>query len=287
MAIDAVGLIELLVSGVARGMILALLGAGITLVFGLGGVLNLAIGVFAVVAVIAGMELLTIVSNPLVVASGSVLFIGAVSLGIDRTLLSFIYRSEGEERTLLGIFVTLGLAIFIEGLLFIYYPSRYSFGVDLPSLEVGSIFIRGSTLAIIAISIILFVGLYLFLNRTYLGNATRTVLQDERGAVLCGIKPRRTYTLVFVLSAMIAAIAGLLFSISASVMAADALHFTIEAVIVSIVGGVTSITGTIQAGLLLGIVITLANAFIGAYIAQLTLLGIAVAALLIKPEQIA
>lgn len=286
MAIDTVGLGELLVNGVARGMVLALLGAGITLVFGLGGVLNLAIGVFAVVAVIAATELVVTVANPLVAAVGAVLLVGGVGLLVDRTLLTFVYRSEGEERTLLGIFVTLGLAIFLDGLLFIYYPSRFRFPLDLPAFEMGSAFVRGSTIAIIVVAVALFAALYAFLNRTYLGNAMRTVLQDEMGAVLVGISPRRIYTLVFVLSAMIAAVAGLLFSLSASVTAADSLQFTIEAVIVSIVGGVTSIQGTVAAGVMLGVIITFANAFVGAYVAQLILLSIAIAALLVKPEQI-
>jgi len=286
MAVDVVGLFEILVSGIARGLILALLGAGITMVFGLGGVLNLAIGVFTVVAVIVGGEFLAIVPNPWIAATGTLLFMSVMSLGIDRSLLSLIYRSDGEERTLLGIFATLGLALFIEGFLFIYYPSGYSFGVSFDTVELGPAILRGSTLAIILLSAVVVVALYGFLNRTYVGNATQTVLQDEKGAVLCGIEPRRIYTLVFVLSAVIASIAGLMFSLNASVAAADALGFTIEAVIVSIVGGVTSIRGTIAAGLLLGIVITFANFLIGAYIAQLILFTIAIAALLLEPDQI-
>lgn len=286
MEVNTVGFAELLVNGIARGMVLALLGAGITLVFGLGGVLNLAIGVFTIIAVIVGVELFGIVANPLVAAVGAVLVIGGVGLLVDRTLLSFVYRSEGEERTLLGIFVTLGLAIFLDGLLFIYYPSRFSFPLDLPALTIGPVFIQGSTVGVILVAVLVFAVLYAFLNRTYLGNAMRTVLQDEMGAILVGISPRRTYTLVFVLSMMIAAIAGLLFSLAASVQAADSLQFTIEAVIVSIVGGVTSIQGTIAAGVMLGVIITFANAFIGAYVAQLILLTIAIAALLIRPEQI-
>lgn len=61
----------------------------------------------------------------------------------------------------------------------------------------------------------------------------------------------------------------------------------VPVLIISIVGGITSISGTVAAGLLLGLIITLANAFIGAYIAQLVLHSFAVGALPIKPEQIA
>lgn len=286
MVANLVSLTELLIDGIARGLVFALLGVGITLVFGLGGILNLAIGVFSVVAVIVAVKALGLVSNLAVAVLVAVVFVGALGLAVDRTILTFVYRADGEERTLLGIFVTLGLAIFLDGLLFIYYPSGYSLPLGVESVVVGGVHVRGSVLAVIATAVVLFAGLFAFFDRTYLGSATRTVMQDETGAILCGIPPRRIYTLVFVLSAMIVGFAGVLFSFTSEVQAAHSFAFTIDAIIVSIVGGVSSLTGTVAAGLLLGTIITFANAFIGAYVAQIVLLGIAVVALLLEPEQI-
>ncbi|ELY96842.1 branched-chain amino acid ABC transporter permease [Natrialba taiwanensis] len=278
---------EFAIDGITQGLVLALLGLGITIVFGLGGVLNLSIGVFSAIAVVIAIELLGITSSlPLSVVLAVVAVTG-LGLVVDKSLLSFVYRSEGEERVLLGIFVTLGLATLLDGLLVIARPSSYSLSVGVPSTTVLGAQIRGSSIAIIAISLAVFAGLYYFFRRTYLGRAMRTVLQDETGAVLCGISPRKMRTLVFVLSASIAAVAGILYSFTQQVGAAEGFELTILALIVSIVGGVTSIVGAVAAGLVLGLIATFTSAYVGAYVAEIALFAAAIVALLLQPEQVA
>lgn len=280
-------LVEFAIDGITQGLVLALLGLGITIVFGLGGVLNLSIGVFSAIAVVIAIELLGITSSLPLSIVFAVVAVTGLGLVVDKSLLSFVYRSEGEERVLLGIFVTLGLATLLDGLLVIARPSSYSLSVGVPSTTVFGAQIRGSSIAIIVISLALFAGLYYFFRRTYLGRATRTVLQDETGAVLCGISPRKMRTLVFVLSASIAAVAGILYSFTQQVGAAEGFELTILALIVSIVGGVTSIVGAVAAGLVLGLIATFTSAYVGAYVAEIALFAAAIIALLLQPEQVA
>lgn len=277
---------ELLVDGLSSGLILAMLGMGITIVFGLGGVLNLAIGFFAVIAVLLTLELLSVTGSLSVSILLAVGGVGIIGLAIDRSLLSLVYRSEGEERIVLGIFTTLGLAILLEGLLLSEYKSGYSIDQPIESVSVGGATITGSSIAVGLVSVVVLVLLYLLLARTYLGRGTRTVLQDETGAMLCGISPRRMRTVVFVLSATIAAVAGILYSLGGNVSVSDGFQLTINALIVSVVGGVRSLAGAVAAGLLLGVVSTFANAYIGAYVAELILFAAAIAVLIARPEQI-
>lgn len=277
---------ELLIDGISRGLVFALLGVGITIVFGLGGVLNLALGVFSVIAIILGMELLGLTGSLFVAIPVAVLAVALLGLAVDRSLLSLVYRSEGDERILLGIFTTLGLATFLDGLLFITYPSSYSLSSGISSISLAGVQIRGSSIAVIAIAVVVFAILYYFFSRTYLGGAMRTVLQDETGAILCGISPRRMRTYVFLLSTAIAGIAGILYSFTFEVSVATGFELTIYAILVSIVGGVTSILGAAVAGLLLGIVVTFTSAFVGAYISEIVLFGVAIAVLIARPEQI-
>lgn len=272
--------------GLAYGAILAMLGLGITLVWGMGGVLNLALGVFAVIAVIVVNEVVGVIDNLLFAVAIAIVVTGLIALAIDRTLLTLVYRSEGEERILLGIFVTLGLALAIEGVLFNFYRAQYRVASGVASREAFGILIRGSTLAILAVGIVVFVLLYLFFTRTYLGAAAQTVMQDETGAMLCGIRPRRIRTLIFVLSAVIAAIAGITNGFASQVSVASAFQLTVLAVIVAIVGGVKSIVGAVVAGLILGIISVFASFYIGAYVAEVVLLLVAVGVLIIRPEQI-
>lgn len=277
---------ELLVDGLAQGLIFALLGLGITVVFGLGGVLNLAIGVFSVIAVLLVLELIGVTGSLWVAVPIALAVIAAFGLSLDRSLLSLVYRSEGEERIVLGIFTTLGLAIFLDGLLITEYPSGYSLDHGVSSISIGGAQFTGSSIAVILASLVLLALLYYLFSRTYLGKATRTVLQDETGAMLCGISPRRMRTFVFVLSVVIAAAAGILYSFGATVRVPTGFQLTIYGLIVSVVGGVTSVGGAVAAGLLLGIVSVFAATWIGAYVAELILFGVAIAFLIARPEQI-
>jgi branched-chain amino acid transport system permease protein len=284
---DISTVIELISGGVARGLLFALLGAGITLIFGLGNILNISIGIFAVIAAVAAVEFTKFVPSPAVGAVLGVATVGVLGLTVDRTLLSLVYREEGEDRILLGIFVTIGLLLFIEGIMFVYYPLSYSLPHSVPELSIGSVTILGSSVAQISVASVVLLALFLFLRSTYLGKATRTVFQDETGAVLCGIDIRQVRTLIFVISVMLAGTAGILQSLGSSITAAGAFELTSFAIIVSIVGGVRNIRGTVAAGLLLGLVITFGNFLIGAFISKMILFGVAVLVLLLRPEEIA
>jgi branched-chain amino acid transport system permease protein len=272
------------VDGLAFGASLALLGVGITLVYGLGEVLNLAIGAFAVIAAISA-SLLTSegVALPIAAVAGLGL-VGVFGLVIDRTLLSLVYRSDGEERILLGIFTTLGLAVLLEGVMVNLVSSRYSLPLDISPIDVGTTVVTGTSVVSIVVAAVVLAVLFAFLNRTFLGKATRTIFQDERGAQLVGIDPRKIRTLVFVLSAVVAGLAGLLVAARSNVGVGNAFQFTTFALIVSIVGGVRSLVGAVIAGALLGLVNTLANFFIGSYVATIILFGAAIAFLLFRPE---
>lgn len=276
-------LIEVAIDGLAQGMFLILLGVGITLVFGLGEVLNLAIGVFAIGSILLTTTFVGAGLSVIPAAIASVAVIGLFSLAVDQTLLELVYRSEGEERILLGIFVTLGLATALEGILSNVYQSEYSVPLDVPNVSIGAVSIVGEGIVLMVVGAIILLLLFAFLDRTYLGKATRTVFQDETGSLLVGVNPRKIRTLVFVLSSVVAAIAGVLFGLVATIRVADGFEFTIFALIVAIVGGVRNIKGAVVAGLVLGFVITYANFFVGSYFATLILFGAAIVVLLANP----
>ena len=278
--------LELLIQGLGRGAVFAMLGLGITLVFGLGGVLNLAIGAFAVLAVIIGVEAYGLVPSVTLAALVGIVAVSGIALVIDKTALEIVYKSEGDLRIIRGIFVTLGIGLIIDGLLFVYYPSSYSLSAGVGTITVGGVRILGSSLAVIAISVVVFTGLYYFFDRTKHGLAMRTVIQDETGATLVGIDQRKMRTYVFVTSGAIAALAGVLWSFSFEVTPATGFDLAIYAIIVSIVGGVTSIRGAVVAGLFLGVLATFTAAQIGAYVAEIVLFAVVIVVLIYNPEQI-
>ena len=287
-------LAALAIDGLAFGVFLALLGVGITLVFGLGEVLNLAIGAFSVMAVLAARTLVGDGWGLLAAGLAGVVLVAVLGLVVDRTLLSPVYRETGEQRILLGIFTTLGLVVFLDGFLINglpavgipAYPSSYQLPLELPRVAIATAVIRGSSLVVIAVGAVILAVLFAFLQRTYLGKATRTVFQDEVGAQLVGVDPRRIRTLIFVLSATVAGLAGVIWALGHNVTVASGFDFTVFALIISIVGGVRSLTGAIVAGVLLGLVSQFANFFVGSYVAVVILFGAAIVFLLAKPEAI-
>lgn len=279
-------LVAIGIDGLAFGAFLALLGVAITLVFGLGEVLNLAIGVFSVLAVMLATLVLDAGFGLAVASVAALILVGLFGLVVDQTLLSLVYRSEGEERILLGIFTTLGLAVMLDGILILRFPGSYTLPLDIEGIQFADTVITGSSLVIIAIVTIVIGVLFAFLRGTYIGKATRTVFQDERGAHLVGVNPRRIRTIIFVLSVVVAALGGLVFAFGRNLSVSSGFTFTVFALIVSIVGGVRSLTGAVVAGVLLGLVNTYANFFVGSYIAASILFLTAIAVLLIEPEAI-
>lgn len=275
------------IDGISQGFLFAMFGLGITLVFGLGGVLNLAIGILAVMGVLLAISVLNTGVGVIGAVAAGLVATGVLAYLVDRSLLRFVYKSEGDERMMLGIFATLGLATFLQGITILRYPSTYSLPVEFPTYTVGGVFLRGSSLVVILLSLVVFVVLYLFFSRTYVGTATRTLMQDEIGALLCGIDARRLRMMVFVLSTVIAGIGAFLYSVSTSVSVTSSLQLSIYGLMVSITGGVTSLSGTVIAGIGLGIVSTYVATLLGSYWSNLSIFIVVIGVLLVRAEGIA
>ena len=111
-----------ILDGIVLGLAFGLLGVGMTLVYGLGGVINLAYGQIVVVAAIVASLLIEDGMATALAAAIGVLAAVGLSLLLDLTLLQPVYRQHGEERTLLGLLLTLGAAFVIVGLLNWRYP---------------------------------------------------------------------------------------------------------------------------------------------------------------------
>ena len=263
--------------GIVLGLQFGLLGVGMTLVYGLGGVLNLSYGQAAVLAAMVVALSLAAGVPALVAAAGGVV--------LDRTLMQAVYRQRGEHRVLLGLLLTLGVAFVIDGLLTWRYPSgalRLEVGGEaVPILgvrmRVGSLWASGISLAVGA-------ALLLFFRRTTLGRATRSVIQDEVGARLVGINPAAVRTLIFALSGALAGLVAETRSMTSPVAVTAGFDFTILALIVAVVGGLGSVAGAFLAGVLLGIVSTVSAFYIGQYVTTIVLLAAAALTIVVRPR---
>jgi branched-chain amino acid transport system permease protein len=273
-----------ILDGTVLGLQFGLLAAGLTLVYGLGGVLNLAYGQMAVVAAIT-VSLAMDAGLPVVPAVGVGLLAGGVfGLLLDATLLRPVYRRRGEARVLLSLLLTLGVSFIVDGFLNWRYPLKaLTLHIGGGAVEILGVLMRRGSLVASAITLVTFAGLFVFFRHTSLGRAVRSVIEDEEGARLVGIDPNRMLRLILVLRGALAALVAVTRSMVTPVDVQSGLSITVFALIVTVVGGLGSVSGALLAGIILGIVNVVAADLIGTYISLIILLGAAAVTILIRP----
>jgi branched-chain amino acid transport system permease protein len=274
-----------ILDGIVLGLAFGMLGVGMTLVYGLGGVLNLAYGQIVVLAAIVISLLMDDGVATALAAGVGVLAAAAVAVLLDLTLMRPVYRQKGEERTLMGLLLTLGAAFVIAGLL----NWRYPLGALYINISGDPISILGVPMALGSIwasVITLGVGaaLLFFFSATTLGRGVRSVIQDETGARLVGINPSSVRTGIFALSGALAGIVAITHSMSGPLTVTAGFELTIFALIVTVVGGLGSVAGAFLAGVLLGIVNTMSAHYIGQYYTSVILLVAAALTILLRPR---
>ncbi|MCC5949423.1 MAG: branched-chain amino acid ABC transporter permease [Nitriliruptoraceae bacterium] len=278
-------MIAILLDGLAFGLQLSMLAVGLTLIYGLGGVLNLAHGQFAVAGGIVGALL---IGRGAGVAVGIVAALGVAALLaaiVDVSLMRPVYRLTGERRVLLSLLVTLGIAFVIEGYLFANHAAvSFNLSVPGPVVRILGVGMRRNALVAAAIAIVTLGVLIVFLRTTRLGRAIRSIIQDEDGARLVGIDPGRVRSLVFVLSGLLAGLFAVAEAFNSSVGPDRARLFTILALIVTVVGGLGSVSGALVAGLLLGVTYVTAQFLVGSFLTYVILLLAAVVIILVRPS---
>ena len=274
-----------ILDGIVLGLQFGLLGVGLTLVYGLGGVLNLAYGQMAVLGAIVVSLRMNAGAPALVAVLIGLVAAGALGLFLDLTLMRPVYRRRGEPRVLLGLLLMLGVGIIIDGFLVWRYPiGALSLRIGGDAIEILGVRMRTGSLLASAIALAVGAVLALFFRFATTGKAVRSVIQDEEGAQLCGVNPAVIRSLVFTLSGVLAALVAVTRSMTSPVTVNAGIDFTILALIVAVVGGLGSVSGAFLAGVLLGIVNTVSSHYIGSYVTTIVLLGAAALTIVLRPS---
>jgi branched-chain amino acid transport system permease protein len=246
--------VNVVIQGILLGGLYALFATGLSLVFGVMRLVNLAHGDLSVVAAFMAFvisdhygwnALVTLaVVVPLMAALGFVLQLGLLNFTLDSALAPLL--------------ATFGLAIIIQNALLERF-SADSRGLDAGTIETESIEVTSEIsigwfpVITLATAIALLVGLQLLLRRTALGRALRATSDDQRAVQLMGIDPRRIFAIAMAISLATVAIAGIFLGIRTIFTPSTGpvrLIFAFEAVII---GGLGSIWGTLVGGIVLGV----------------------------------
>ena len=139
-------------------------------------------------------------------------------------------------------------------------------------------------LASFAIAFICLIALNIYLRKTYTGRAIRATVEDWEAASLMGIDVYKVYMFSFVLGAALAGIAGALVSITFSVNPFMGMHWTLKALVVMVLGGLGSFTGTFVGGILLGATESVTSLLIGGNYREIVGLILFLLVLIFRPQ---
>jgi branched-chain amino acid transport system permease protein len=251
--------LDTVLQGVLLGGLYALFATGLSVIFGVMRLVNLAHGDFSILAAFLAVVLVqTLALNPLVGLVLVVPIMAALGWWLQRLVLN---RLLGRG-ILPAVLVTFGLSIVIQnGLLETF--SADSRRLNPGGIETASIALGGGLavgvfpLLTFAVAVLLLVGLHLVIGRTSVGRAFRAASDDGATAALMGIDRDRLYALAMALSLGIVAIAGIFLGIRTTFAFSsgpDRLLFAFEAVII---GGLGSLWGTLVGGVILGVAQTI------------------------------
>ena len=244
-----------IIQGVLLGGLYALFAAGLSLVFGVMKLVNLAHGDFSILAAYISLAIVgSLGINPFYTLILVMIVMAAFGYAIQRGLFNFAMDAGPMQ----AILATFGIAIIIQNLLLEIFTAN-SKGLDAGRIE--NAFIRISDQVVIGwfplltiiVSVIVLLGLQIFLSRTRMGRAFRATADNQRAAQLMGIDNRHLYGMAMALALAIVAIAGVFIGIRTTFTPAAGplrLIFAYEAVII---GGLGSLWGTLVGGIILGI----------------------------------
>ena len=256
-------LIEQLLNGLQFGAMLFMLASGLTLIFGIMGVVNLTHGSFYMVGAYCAAFALGHTGSFAAAVVAALLGAGAYGLLIEVTVIRRLYQRDH----LYQVLATFGLILFANEAVTLVFGRRPPL-VDTPAVLQGALTLAPGLdypvvrLAFIAIGALVAIGLWWLVNRTRVGMLVRAGADDREMVSALGVDIRRLYTLIFGLGALLCGLAGVMAAPLLAVEIGMGERVLITTFVVIVIGGVGSVRGALVGALLVGMVDSLGRAFL-------------------------
>ncbi|MFC7134701.1 MULTISPECIES: branched-chain amino acid ABC transporter permease [Salinibaculum] len=279
--LDPTVLAQLVVLGVLLGGIYGFVALGLTIIFGVMEVVNVAHGAFTVV----GMYTVWYVSNTLglspllgIPAAAVVLF--ALGVLIQRTAVAPVMDGPESGKFLVTIAVLIILVALVE-IQFTATPRQLD--VDLGSTGVRGVYVPDGQLYALAVAAVTFAAVWLFLQRTHTGRTIRGTADSRLSAAYVGVDVARVDALTFGLGAGLAGLAGALITFVQPFDPYLGNEYLTIAFVVVVLGGLGSIPGTVVGGLLVGLLHVFGSFYLPGSWNNVLILLVFIAVLLVRP----
>ena len=275
-------LLPQLLHGLVFGAALGLLALGLTVIFGLLGVMNFAHGELYMLGAYAGVAVIAVTQSFWVALIVAPLLVGVVGAVTEMVALRPLYRRE----PLYGLILTFGLALVFRETV------RQIWGGDMRRILppfTGSTPLLGMSypnyrLFLLAAASALLLAIWLFFTRTRAGIVVRAAVQDAEMLDGLGVNVRRVFTLTFAASGALAALAGLLLAPVFTVYPQMGVEFILLAFIVVILGGMGSLGGSVVAAFVIGIAQSLFALWMNPQRVAIAIFGIMIVVLIVRPR---
>jgi branched-chain amino acid transport system permease protein len=276
--------LQLAVQGVLLGGIYGLIAVGLSLIFGVMGVINFAHGPMMVMGMYIAYWILVLLGlDPYI---SVVLVAGAIFL------LGYLIQSSVVNRILdypeaMQVLPLVAIGLILENAALLFWgPDHRSpkTALGLATLDLGDIMIDVSRFLAFGLAIVITAAIFLFLKRSDLGKSIRAAADNRVGAVLVGIRVDRINSLSFALGAATTGAAGALLIPLMPVSPHLGHDFTMTAFVVVILGGLGNLLGALLGGLILGVAESLSTLFVPATLKQVVSFGLLVLIMLFRPQ---
>jgi branched-chain amino acid transport system permease protein len=276
-------LINLTLNGLATGMLIFLLAAGLTLIFGLMDVLNFAHGGLFAWGAYSGLWIYSTTGSFIIGIIGAILTGFLLGIIIERWIIKPVYGNHVQQ-----ILITLGLMLVLSEMLkVIWGPNQLI--ANTPELlkgswEIGSVIIIKYRVFIIFVGLLVFAGVQYLLKKTKIGLVVRAGVMNKEMVQALGINIQKVFMFVFMIGSGMAALGGILLGpYSGVIHAGMGMEFAILAFIVVVIGGMGNFTGSVMAAILVG----LSGSFMAYYVPELSLavnMLLMAVVLIVKPQ---
>jgi branched-chain amino acid transport system permease protein len=277
-----------LVFGILVGALYGLAALGLSLVFGVTKFLNVAHGELLMIGGYTSFWIFSLWGiGPFLSLPLNILVLSLIGLLLYKLLFARMVKLDTENKIKNTMLVGFGLSLILQNLA-VYFWTADDRGITTTYSSAAWTFLGIRfplvRLASFAIAFVCLIALNIYLRKTYTGRAIRATVEDWEAASLMGIDIHKVYLFSFVLGAALAGIAGALVSITFSVNPFMGMHWTLKALVVMVLGGLGSFTGTFVGGIVLGVTESATALLIGGNYREIVGLVLFLLILIFRPQ---
>jgi branched-chain amino acid transport system permease protein len=266
-------LLQQIINGLVLGSMYALVALGYTMVYGIIGLINFAHGDVLMVGALTSWTLIGWMSEAwsdmpgwmllLVATLISMVVCGVLNFSIEK----LAYRPLRNSPRLAPLITAIGMSLLLQTFAMIIWapnPKSYPSTLSREPIELAGAVISVTQITILATTVITLAFLMWLVNRTNLGRAMRATAENPRVAALMGIKPDTVISATFIIGAMLAAIAGVMWASNyGTVQHAMGFMPGLKAFVAAVMGGIGNLAGAVVGGVALGLIESLGAGYLG------------------------